>query len=436
MGVKAMEKLIIRGGHCLNGKVNVSGAKNAVLKLMAASIMASETCVIHNVPKIADVITMIGVLKGLGIDVEYASGTLTIDPRGLNTYEAPRDYVREMRASIQVVGPLLSKLGKARVYQPGGCEIGSRPINYHLNGFKSLGAKIQDGQGFIQVEGERLEGKEIYLDFPSVGATENIMAAAVMAEGTTIIRNAAKEPELIEEQNYLNQMGACIRGAGSDIIRIDGVKKLRSAEYTVTPDRIEAGTLMVAALMCKGQVFIENVTCEHVEPIIGRLVECGADIVKYEKGVFIKGNRPIMPLTIQTLPYPGFPTDMQPQMVALLTLADGASMITENIFNSRFKHVDELRRMGADLKVEGRTVMIRGVPGLSGAQVKASDLRGGAALVIAGLVAEGVTEVEGIHHILRGYENFAAKLRGLGANIQTVKILHNGERQQEKVNVS
>lgn len=431
--MSSMEKIIIRGGYRLTGDVTLSGGKNTVLKLMAASVMCKGTCVLRNIPDISDVHTMIGVLRGLGVKVDCSQrGTLVIDASSIETYEAPRQLVKEMRASIQTIGPLLTRLGKARVYQPGGCEIGSRPINYHLDGFRALGATVTEQQGYIMIEADRLRGAEIHLDFPSVGATENIMAAAVLAEGTTVIYNAAKEPELIEEQNFLNQMGARITGAGTSCIRIEGVKELHGTEYTVGPDRIEAGTFMVAAAITGGEIFVKGAVAEHVEPVIGKLLECGVSITKCRSGILVRGNNSIKPVSIQTMPYPGFPTDMQPQLTSLLTLADGPSMVTENIFNSRFKHIDEMRRMGANVKVEGRTIIIRGVPKLSGAEVTATDLRAGAALVLAGLAAEGVTEVEGVCHIDRGYEDFVGKLARLGADIKRVKVLDPLSVEQEK----
>jgi UDP-N-acetylglucosamine 1-carboxyvinyltransferase len=428
-----LEKIIVRGGHRLTGDVSLSGGKNTVLKLMAASVMSKGTCIIRNIPDISDVHTMTGVLRGLGVMVDHSQwGTLIIDASNIETFEAPRQLVKEMRASIQTIGPLLARLGKARVYQPGGCEIGSRPINYHLDGFRVLGAKVTEQQGYIMIEADRLRGAEIHLDFPSVGATENIMAAAVLAEGTTTIHNAAKEPELIEEQNFLNQMGARITGAGTSCIQIEGVNELYGTEYEVGPDRIEAGTFMVAVAITGGEVFIRGAIAEHVEPVIGKLLECGANIRKCRNGILVKGNSIIKPVSIQTMPYPGFPTDMQPQFTAFLALADGPSMITENIFSSRFKHVDEIRRMGSDIRVEGRTIIIRGVPTLSGAEVTATDLRAGAALVLAGLAAEGVTEIEGVNHIDRGYEDFVGKLMRLGADIKRVKVLSSVGSEREK----
>lgn len=432
-GVSIVGKLVVRGGKRLYGEVQPSGGKNAVLKLMAASIISHDVCVIRNVPDIIDVRTMIGVLQGLGVRVEYSNdGVLVVDAAEIGSYEPPRQLVKEMRASIQIIGPLLARLGKARVYQPGGCEIGTRPINYHLDGFRALGARVTEQQGYIQLEAGHLEGAEIHLDFPSVGATENIMAAAVLAEGTTIIRNAAKEPELIEEQEFLNQMGARISGAGTGTIRIDGVRKLHGTEYSVEPDRIETGTFMVAVAMTGGAVFIRNAISEHVEPVAAKLQECGVAVAKHSNGILVVRDRVIKSSSIQTMPYPGFPTDMQPQFTALLTIAEGPSVITENIFNSRFKHVDEMRRMGADITVEGRTIMIRGVPTLSGAEVSATDLRAGAALVVAGLSADGITEVEEIHHLDRGYEKFEAKLAGLGADIRRVETTDLSFTMQEK----
>ncbi|NLG83553.1 MAG: UDP-N-acetylglucosamine 1-carboxyvinyltransferase [Firmicutes bacterium] len=419
-----MERLVIRGGRRLAGTVRTSGAKNAVLKLMAASILANEPCLIRNVPrKISDVEVMIGVLRGLGVKVDWEDPTsLRLDPRGELGFHAPDELVREMRASIQVIGPLLGRVGHARVYQPGGCVIGQRPIDLHLKGFAAQGAEVREEHGYIEVIGEKLQGAEIHLDFPSVGATENIMAAAILAEGTTIIRNAAKEPEIIEEQNFYNRLGARIRGAGTDTIRIDGVESLnhREIDYSVIPDRIEVGTFMIAAALTGGDVTVQDVIPEHVEAISAKLREIGAEVTRGEDSLRVLGRGRPKAVDVTVLPYPGFPTDLQSPMAALLSVADGTSIITDHVFEARFRYVDELLRMGANIRVEGRSAIVKGVPRLSGAEVVAPDLRGGAALVLAGLVAEGETTIYGTKHIDRGYEEIERKFQGIGAEIERV----------------
>ena len=419
-----MERLVIQGGRRLEGAVQTSGAKNAVLKLMAASILANEPCLIRNVPrKISDVEVMIGVLRGLGVGVSWEDATtLRLDPRGELGFHAPDELVREMRASIQVIGPLLGRVGCARVYQPGGCVIGQRPIDLHIKGLTALGAKVVEEHGYIEVTCERLRGAEIHLDFPSVGATENIMAAAILAEGTTIIRNAAKEPEIIEEQNFYNRLGARIRGAGTDSIRIDGVPSLnhREIDYAVIPDRIEVGTFMIAAAFTGGDVTIREVIPEHVEAVSAKLRETGAEVVVGEDSIRVVGRGRPRATDVTVLPYPGFPTDLQSPMTALLTIADGTSILTDHVFEARFRYVDELLRMGANVRVEGRSAIVKGVPRLSGAEVVAPDLRAGAALVLAGLAAEGQTVLHGTKHLDRGYEEFERKLQGIGAEIERV----------------
>lgn len=419
-----MERLVIKGGRRLSGTVKSSGAKNAVLKLMAASILANKPCLIRNVPsKITDVEVMVGVLRGLGIRVTWEDETcLRLDPRGDLGYHAPDELVREMRASIQVIGPLLGRVGRARVYQPGGCVIGQRPIDLHIKGLSALGAEVREEHGFIEVIGHKLRGAEIHLDFPSVGATENIMAAAIMAEGTTVIRNAAKEPEIIEEQNFYNRLGARIRGAGTDCIRIDGVDSLnnREIDYAVIPDRIEVGTFMLSAAITGGDITILDVIPEHVESVSAKLRETGAEISVGEDSVRVVGAARPRPTDVTVLPYPGFPTDLQSQMTALLTIAEGTSILTDHVFEARFRYVDELLRMGANVRVEGRSAVVKGVRRLSGAEVVAPDLRAGAALALAGLAAEGQTVLQGTKHLDRGYEKLEVKLRQLGADIERV----------------
>lgn len=419
-----MERLLITGGTPLYGRVRVGGAKNAVLPILAACLLTDQVCQLEDVPQLADVRTMLMVLCRLGTEVAWAghSHTLVVRTSELETGEAPYDYVRQMRASILVMGPLLARLGYARLTLPGGCAIGSRPIDLHLKGFQALGAEVSWGPGQVEVSCQRLRGNTVYLDFPSVGATENIMLAATLAEGVTIIENAAEEPEIVDLALFLNEMGARISGAGTAVIKIEGVGKLQGARHTVIPDRIEAGTFLVAGAITGGEITVENVIVEHIKPVIAKLQEAGAEIRETEAGLVVKAQGRLRATDIKTLPYPGFPTDMQAQMMALLTLAEGTSMVTETVFENRFMHVVELRRMGAEIKVEGRTAVVRGVGQLLGTQVKATDLRAGAALVLAGLAARGETEVIHLHHIDRGYEGFTEKLQGLGAKIDRLRI--------------
>lgn len=416
-----MEKLIIHGGHELHGRVKISGAKNAVLPIIAATLLAQDKpCVLDEVPYLNDVCTIAEVLRQLGAKVDFnrQQHTLFVDSTVLKTVDAPYDLVRKMRASFVIMGPLLARYGKAKISMPGGCAIGTRPIDLHLKGFESLGAEIEIGHGFISATAPNgLKGTSIYLDFPSVGATENIIMAACMAEGQTILENAAQEPEIIDLANFLNIMGAKIRGAGTNVIKITGVPKLIGHNYTIIPDRIEAGTYMVAVAMTGGDIYIENAISEHLKPVIAKLNEAGVKIEEDIDGIRVSCNNRPKAIDIKTLPYPGFPTDMQAQFMAMLTIADGTGLVTETVFENRFMHVDELKRMGACIKVDGRTSIVEGVPSLNGCQVKATDLRAGAAMVLAGLVANGETEVSYIHHIDRGYDNLVEKLCGLGADI-------------------
>ena len=416
-----MEKLIIHGGHELHGRVKISGAKNAVLPIIAATLLAQDKpCVLDEVPYLNDVCTIAEVLRQLGAKVDFNSQqhTLFVDSTVLKTVDAPYDLVRKMRASFVIMGPLLARYGKAKISMPGGCAIGTRPIDLHLKGFEALGAEIEIGHGFISATAPNgLKGTSIYLDFPSVGATENIIMAACMAEGQTILENAAQEPEIIDLANFLNIMGAKIRGAGTNVIKITGVPKLIGHNYTIIPDRIEAGTYMVAVAMTGGDIYIENAISEHLKPVIAKLNEAGVKIEEDIDGIRVSCNKRPKAIDIKTLPYPGFPTDMQAQFMAMLTIADGTGLVTETVFENRFMHVDELKRMGACIKVDGRTSIVEGVPSLNGCQVKATDLRAGAAMVLAGLVANGETEVSYIHHIDRGYDNLVEKLCGLGADI-------------------
>lgn len=416
-----MEKLIIHGGHELHGRVKISGAKNAVLPIIAATLLAQDKpCVLDEVPYLNDVCTIAEVLRQLGAKVDFnrQQHTLFVDSTVLKTVDAPYDLVRKMRASFVIMGPLLARYGKAKISMPGGCAIGTRPIDLHLKGFEALGAEIEIGHGFISATAPNgLKGTSIYLDFPSVGATENIIMAACMAEGQTILENAAQEPEIIDLANFLNIMGAKIRGAGTNVIKITGVPKLIGHNYTIIPDRIEAGTYMVAVAMTGGDIYIENAISEHLKPVIAKLNEAGVKIEEDIDGIRVSCDKRPKAIDIKTLPYPGFPTDMQAQFMAMLTIADGTGLVTETVFENRFMHVDELKRMGACIKVDGRTSIVEGVPSLNGCQVKATDLRAGAAMVLAGLVANGETEVSYIHHIDRGYDNLVEKLCGLGADI-------------------
>lgn len=413
-----MEKIIVENSGPLTGRVRISGAKNAVLPILAASLLNDQTSVIEDVPPLRDVGVISEVLESLGATVEAVEeGTLKISAKEITGHEAPYELVRKMRASFLVMGPLLARCGKARISMPGGCAIGTRPIDLHLKGFKALGAEVHIGHGFVEAKADKLVGAKIYLDFPSVGATENIMMAAVLAEGETTIENAAEEPEITDLANFLNKMGCSVRGAGTDTIKIKGVKTLRSLSHRVIPDRIEAGTFMVAAAITEGDVMIENIITDHLRPVIAKLKESNAQVIENGTTVRVIGSRDKKPVDIKTLPYPGFPTDMQSQFMALLCNIKGTSMVTETVFENRFMHVNELKRMGAKIKIEGRSAVIEGGIPLQGAQVKATDLRAGAALILAGLIGEGPTEIENIEHIDRGYVNIEKKFTDLGATI-------------------
>ncbi len=418
-----MDRLIINGGKKLNGTIRVSSAKNAVLPIIAASILSSTPGKLEEVPALEDVNTICEVLSCLGVVVEKTpNGTLCINSTKIDSCEAPYDLVRKMRASFLVMGPLLARKGNARISQPGGCAIGTRPIDIHLKGFEALGAKIEMGHGYIEASAPKgLKGERIYLDFPSVGATENIMMAASMAEGRTLLENPAQEPEIVDLANYLNVMGARVRGAGTNQIRIDGVKELKGVNHTVIPDRIEAGTFMVAAAMAGGDLRIDNVLVEHLNPLVAKLKEAGISIEEDINGVRVVSDGKIKAIDIKTLPYPGFPTDMQAQVMAMTTIASGTSIVTETVFENRFMHATELKRMGANIKIEGRSAVVEGVKKLTGCKVKATDLRAGAAMVLAGLVAEGTTEIGCVHHIDRGYEKLVEKLTSVGADIKRVE---------------
>ncbi|QPC47698.1 UDP-N-acetylglucosamine 1-carboxyvinyltransferase [Mangrovibacillus cuniculi] len=417
-----MDKIIVRGGKQLKGTVNVEGAKNAVLPVIAATLLASEgKSVIKNAPTLSDVYTINQVLRSLNAEVDYDGYQIEVDATKKLAIEAPFEYVRKMRASVLVMGSLLARTGKARVALPGGCAIGSRPIDLHLKGFEAMGAKVRVGNGFIEAEVDGpLKGAKIYFDFPSVGATQNVMMAAALAQGTTILENVAKEPEIEDLANFINKMGGRITGAGTGTIRIEGVEKLVGVEHTIIPDRIEAGTFMIAAAVTEGDVLVRGAIAEHMASLVSKLEEMGVSITPEEDGLRVKGPKALKPVDIKTMPHPGFPTDMQAQMMALLLCANGTSMITETVFENRFMHVEEFRRMNADMKIEGRSVIVTGPSNLQGAEVAATDLRAAAALTIAGLRAEGYTRVTELKHLDRGYLNFHNKLAALGADIERV----------------
>lgn len=417
-----MERLIIQGGAPLSGMVRVSAAKNAVLPIIVATMLPETPATICDVPDLEDVRTISDVLASLGVAVEKKGSDLVFDAAGLCGMEASYDLVSKMRASFLVMGPLLAKMGRARIALPGGCMIGSRPIDLHLKAFEAMGAEIEIADGYVEARAPKgLSGASIYLDFPSVGATENIMMAAVLADGRTVIENAAEEPEIVDLATFLSGMGANIKGAGTNVIRIEGVRMLEGISHTPIPDRIEAGTFMMAAAMTGGDVVVDNVVTEHLKPLFAKLREAGVTVeLEDVDRVRIVSTGKIRSTDIKTLPYPGFPTDMQAQFMALMTVGNGISAVTETVFENRFMHVDELRRMGADIVVEGRRALVRGVPFLQGAFVRATDLRAGAALVLAGLAARGETEVGELHHIDRGYDHLVEKLKGLGASISRV----------------
>lgn len=419
-----MAKYVISEGVPLKGSIKVDGAKNSVLPIIAASLLGESQSIIEEVPDLNDVKMMCDLIKSLGAEVEPQQNTSSIgfQVRDITNSTAPYELVSKLRASFLIMGPMLAKTGFVRVALPGGCAIGSRPVDLHLKGFTALGAEITQGHGYIEARRtKKLTGNKIYLDFPSVGATENIMMAAVLAEGQTSIENAAIEPEIVDLASYLNQMGACVKGAGTDTIRIMGVEKLKGCTHTVIPDRIEAGTFMVAAAITHGDITIENVVPDHLKPIIAKLKETGVEIYEDTSTITVRSNGYLKPIDVKTLPYPGFPTDMQAQMTALLSRTQGTSIVTETIFENRFMHVSELKRMGASIKIDGRTAVIEGKQVLTGASVIATDLRAGAALVLAGLSAEGATEIGEIQHIDRGYCKLDKKLRALGAKIERVE---------------
>lgn len=422
MGALFLEKFVIKGGRSLIGEVCMSGSKNSVVAVIPAALLVDGPCIIENIPEISDVKILIDILKELGCEVEFDNkDKIMINSQYVKSYTATYDMIKSLRASYYLLGALLGRFKKAEVTFPGGCDFGYRPVDQHIKGFEKLGAKVEIDHGVIKLEAEKLVGSQIYMDVVSVGATINIMIAAVKAEGTTIIENAAKEPHVVDVANFLNAMGANIKGAGTDVIKIKGVSTLSGgATHSVIPDQIEAGTFMIAAAATKGDVTIRNIIPKHMESLSAKLVEMGAKVEEGGDWIRVLGAEKILRANIKTLPYPGFPTDLHPPASVLLCLADGTSTITEGIWDSRFQYVDELKRMGAQVKVEGRMAVFEGKPKLSGAPVKATDLRAGAAMIIAGLVAEGETEVYNINYIDRGYECIEEKLRSLGANISRV----------------
>ena len=419
-----MDKFVINGGKRLHGKVRISGAKNAAVAILPAILLCNEPCTIENLPEISDVTTILKALKMLGADVKVINkSTVRIDPKNVNSHIVSKEMADGMRASSYFLGALLGRMNKASVAPPGGCDFGVRPIDQHIKGFEALGAKVTIENGMVEAKADRLSGSSIYLDVVSVGATINIMLAAARVRGLTVIENAAREPHIVDLANFLNSMGANIMGAGTNIIKIRGVEELHGTDYSIIPDQIEAGTYMLAAAATMGDVLIENVTPKHLESIIAKLNEVGAKVEEYDEAVRVSMTTRPKKCNVKTMPHPGFPTDMQPQMATLLSVAEGTSIITEGVWDSRFRYVEQLTIMGADIQVDGKMAVITGVNELNAAPVRAVDLRAGAAMIIAGLMANGTTEVENIVHIDRGYENLAEKLSELGADIRRVPII-------------
>ncbi len=417
-----MAKYIITGGNKLEGSIRVTGAKNSILPILAAALLTTKQVVIHDCPNLADIDKVLGILRSVGCKVYSEGSTLIVDPSQITTWIIPDEYVREIRSSIIFLGAMIARAGKARVTYPGGCEIGQRPINLHLAGLKKLGIEINESYGYIECNASNLSGADIHLDYPSVGATENIILAATAAHGYTIIRNAAKEPEISDLQDFINAMGGKVSGAGTSTIIIEGKQPLGGAEHTIIPDRIVAGTYLTAAAITAGEILVENVVLDHLQPIVAKLRETGAIIKASGSAIHIKGKeRPLPIYHTTTLPYPGFPTDLQAPLMSLLSISSGTSVVVETIFENRFKHVPELMRMGANIRIDGKTAVVQGVERLKGTTVSSWDLRGGAALVLAGLRAEGQTIVENIHHIERGYESLECSLRSIGAQIDRVE---------------
>ena len=416
-----MEQYIIKGGLPLVGEVEIGGAKNAALAIIAAAIMTDETVIIDNLPDVRDINVLLDAMQEIGASVMRVDRhTARINGGKIGAHSVDYEFIKKIRASYYLLGALLGKYKEASVPLPGGCNIGSRPIDQHIKGFEALGAEVVIEGGFIKAKANHLHGAHIYLDMESVGATINIMMAASMADGNTVIENVAKEPHVVDVANFLNSMGANIKGAGTDVIRIKGVKNLHRTEYSIIPDQIEAGTFMFAAAATCGDVLVKNIIPKHMEGASAKLLEMGCIVEEYDDAIRVIGRKPLKPTRVKTAPYPGFPTDMQPQIAAALALADGTSMVTESIFENRFKYVDELARMGASIKVEGNRAVVMGVEKFTGARVSAPDLRAGAALVIAGLAAEGITIIDDIHYVQRGYERFEEKMQGLGAKMERV----------------
>lgn len=432
-----MEQYIIKGGKPLHGEVVIGGAKNAALGILAAAIMTDETVTIDNLPNVRDINVLLQAIEGIGAKVDRVSDhVVKINGKGITSVDIDYEYIRKIRASYYLLGALLGKYKESHVALPGGCNIGSRPIDQHIKGFKALGADVKIEQGMISTKADRLVGNHIYMDVVSVGATINIMMAACLAEGKTIIENAAKEPHIVDVASFLNSMGANIKGAGTDVIRIVGVEKLHGSEYSIIPDQIEAGTFMMAAAATKGDVIIKNVIPKHLEAITAKLIEIGANVDEFDDSVRVYTSDRLTNTHVKTLPYPGFPTDMQPQVTALLALSKGTSVVTESIFENRFKYVDELNRMGASIMVEGNSAIIDGVEGLTGAMVSAPDLRAGAALVIAALVADGFSIIDSIHYVERGYEAFEEKMKKLGACMDKIDVEDEKAVKKFKLKVS
>lgn len=432
-----MEQYIIKGGKPLVGEVTVGGAKNAALGILAAAIMTDETVTIDNLPNVCDINMLLKAMEGIGVSVERInSHAVKINGSNINSVSINHEFVKKIRGSYYLLGSLLGKYKKAQVSLPGGCNIGSRPIDQHIKGFKALGATVKIEQGMIKASADQLVGSHVYFDMSSVGATINLMMAACMADGKTILENAAKEPHVVDVANFLNSMGANIKGAGTDVIRIRGVKSLHGSEYSIIPDQIEAGTFMFAAAATKGDILIQNVIPKHLEAISAKLIEIGSEIQEFDDAVRVIAKKRLGSTHVKTLAYPGFPTDMQPQITTLLALSSGTSIVIESIFDNRFKYVDELARMGADITVEGSTAVINGVERFTGAEVSTPDLRAGAALVIAGLVAEGFTMIDQIEYIERGYENLEEKMRSLGATMEKIAVDDEKAIQKFKLKVS
>lgn len=419
-----MEQLLVEGGTPLKGRVKINSAKNASLPIMAAALLTREEVTLEGIPPLDDVNTMLSLLEYLGAEADFnKTGLIKLKVADLQDFTAPYELVGKMRASVLVMGPLLARYGRARISQPGGCAIGLRPIDLHVKGMMALGADIVMGHGYIEARANQLKGAKIYLDYPSVGATENTMMAAVLAEGTTILENCAQEPEIVDLANFLTALGARISGAGTSVIRIHGVDTLQGGRHTVIPDRIEAGTYMLAAAITRGEVLLENVIADHLKPVLAKLKEAGVKIEeKEEDGLLVSVPEEIKAVDVKTLPYPGFPTDLQPQFMALLATARGSSVITETVFENRFMHVPQLQRMGCNISIEGRSALIKGPSPLTGATVKVPDLRAGAALILTGLAARGPTWIREIHHVDRGYHDIVDKLADLGARISRIKV--------------